>query len=165
MASISAWGRRRSGVRRRVEFASRNPKSVAVANRPADRNFECIPMWRFGNSRARQENSGFAGTDGQRQFCFLGALGRRRCRRRTPGPPPLSSMNSTPAASKARRKVKSLATRRFSDFRFNYSVLGDTVNIASRLEARTKDPSCHQLGNRQNAKGKIRDDGERLGSR
>jgi adenylate cyclase len=26
-----------------------------------------------------------------------------------------------------------------SDFRFNYSILGDTVNVASRLEARTKD--------------------------
>ena len=40
---------------------------------------------------------------------FLGALGRRRCRKRTPGPPPFSSMNSTPAASKARRTAKSLA--------------------------------------------------------
>jgi class 3 adenylate cyclase len=42
-------------------------------------------------------------------------------------------MNSMPEASKARRIATSLATRRFSDFRFNYSVLGDTVNIASRL--------------------------------
>src|SRR5262245_43422459 len=40
---------------------------------------------------------------------LLGALGRRRCRKRTPGPPPFSSMNSTPAASKARRTAKSLA--------------------------------------------------------
>jgi hypothetical protein len=40
---------------------------------------------------------------------FLGGLGRRRCRKRTPGPPPFSSMNSTPAASKARRTAKSLA--------------------------------------------------------
>jgi len=109
MASISTRGRCRSCIRRGMEFASRHPKSLAVANKPADRNFECIPMWRFGNSRARQENSGFAGTDGQRQFYFLGALGRRRCRKRTPGPPPLSSMNSTPAASKARRTAKSFA--------------------------------------------------------
>ena len=34
---------------------------------------------------------------------------RRRWRKRTPGPPPFSSMNSTPAASKARRTAKSLA--------------------------------------------------------
>ena len=40
---------------------------------------------------------------------FLGALGRRRCRKRTPGPPPFSSMNSTPATSKARRTAKSFA--------------------------------------------------------
>src|SRR5262245_38758866 len=43
---------------------------------------------------------------------LLDALGRRGCRKRTPGPPPFSSMNSTPAASKARRTAKSLATVR-----------------------------------------------------
>jgi hypothetical protein len=32
-----------------------------------------------------------------------------RCRKRTPGPPPFSSMNSTPAPSKARRIARSLA--------------------------------------------------------
>ena len=32
-----------------------------------------------------------------------------RCRRRTPAPPPFSSMNSTPAASRARRTARSLA--------------------------------------------------------
>jgi hypothetical protein len=41
---------------------------------------------------------------------FLSVFGRGRCRNRTPGPPPLSSMNSTPAASSARRTAKSLAT-------------------------------------------------------
>jgi len=40
---------------------------------------------------------------------FLSVFGRGRCRNRTPGPPPLSSMNSTPAASRARRTAKSLA--------------------------------------------------------
>src|SRR5262249_20891224 len=35
--------------------------------------------------------------------------GRRLCGKRPPGLPPLSSMNSTPAASKARRTAKSLA--------------------------------------------------------
>src|SRR5262249_8583966 len=33
----------------------------------------------------------------------------RRLRRRTPGPPPSSSMKSTPAASRVRRTAKSLA--------------------------------------------------------
>jgi adenylate cyclase len=45
-----------------------------------------------------------------------------------------------------------------SDFRFNYSVLGDTVNVASRLEARTKDyriPIVIGAGTEQNAKGKF----------
>src|SRR5436190_8263187 len=41
---------------------------------------------------------------------FLSGLGRGCCRKRTPGPPPLPSMNSTPAASSARRTAKSLAT-------------------------------------------------------
>jgi hypothetical protein len=42
---------------------------------------------------------------------FLSGLGRGWCRNRTPGPlpPPSSSMNSTPAASSARRTAKSLA--------------------------------------------------------
>jgi adenylate cyclase len=45
-----------------------------------------------------------------------------------------------------------------SDFRFNYSVLGDTVNVASRLEARTKDyriPIVIGAGTEQNAKEKF----------
>jgi adenylate cyclase len=45
-----------------------------------------------------------------------------------------------------------------SDFRFNYSVLGDTVNVASRLEARTKDyriPIVIGAGTEQRAKEKF----------
>ena len=43
-----------------------------------------------------------------------------------------------------------------SDFRFNYSVLGDTVNFASRLEARTKDyrlPDGHRIAHRGSRQG------------
>ena len=43
------------------------------------------------------------GGAGSHRFCFGGF------RRRTPGPPPFSSMNSTPAASKARRTARSFA--------------------------------------------------------
>jgi hypothetical protein len=39
----------------------------------------------------------------------LAGLARGRLRRRNPGPPPFSSMNSTPAASKACRTARSLA--------------------------------------------------------
>src|SRR5260221_13951718 len=45
-----------------------------------------------------------------------------------------------------------------SDFRFNYSVLVDTVNVGSRLEARTKDyriPIVIGSGTEQNAKEKF----------
>jgi hypothetical protein len=40
---------------------------------------------------------------------YLVDFGRVRFLRRTPGPPPFSSMNSTPAASNARRIARSLA--------------------------------------------------------
>jgi len=45
-----------------------------------------------------------------------------------------------------------------SDFRFKYSVLGDTVNVASRLEGRTKDyriPIVIGAGTEQNAREKF----------
>jgi adenylate cyclase len=45
-----------------------------------------------------------------------------------------------------------------SDFRFNYPVLGDTVNVASRLEGRTKDyriPIVIGAGTEQNAREKF----------
>src|SRR5438552_11365124 len=51
-----------------------------------------------------------------------------------------------------------------SDFRFNYSVLGDTVNLASRLEARTKDYRIPMvIGSRtaEGAKKKLCGDGNR----
>ncbi len=51
-----------------------------------------------------------------------------------------------------------------SDFRFNYSVLGDTVNFASRLEARTKDYRLPLvIGSRtaEGAKAEVRHHGDR----
>jgi hypothetical protein len=71
-------------------------------------------VWRFGNSREAGDErvrgidqSPLPTSDSATNY-FLGALGRR-CRKRTPGPPPFSSMNSTPEASKARRTAKSFA--------------------------------------------------------
>jgi hypothetical protein len=43
------------------------------------------------------------------EWLYEGGWGRRLFRSRTPGPPPFSSMNSTPADSNARRIAKSLA--------------------------------------------------------
>jgi hypothetical protein len=87
----------------------------AIREWHADRDFECLPVWPFGNSRAgrsgKQLESPIVISDSAAIY-LLGALGRRGCRKRTPGPPPFSSMNSTPAASKARRTAKSLATVR-----------------------------------------------------
>ena len=118
-SSIPTCDDGRSGTCRRVESgraAIQVPRGRALsANGHADRDFECVPVWRFGNSRARPERgtdrSPIATSDSATIY-FLGALGRRRCRKRTPGPPPFSSMNSTPATSKARRTAKSLATVR-----------------------------------------------------
>ena len=115
-SSIPTCDDGRSGTCRRVESgraAIQVPRGRALsANGHADRDFECVPVWRFGNSRARPERgtdrSPIATSDSATIY-FLGALGRRRCRKRTPGPPPSSSMNSTPAASSARRTAKSLA--------------------------------------------------------
>src|SRR5215831_2394306 len=73
------------------------------------------------------------GTDVQRQFYFLGALGRRRCRKRTPGPPAFSSRNSTPAASKVRRTAKSLAT------------VSEVLSSASSARLIVLRPSAHCL--------------------
>jgi hypothetical protein len=93
------------------EPRSKSLAEALSANGHGHRNFEYVPVWRFGNSRARPladlRNRPIS-WDSARIY-FLGALGRRRCRKRTPGPPPFSSMNSTPAASKARRTAKSLA--------------------------------------------------------
>src|SRR5262245_1873395 len=94
--------------------ASRDPspsRRALSANGHVERNFEYVLVWRFRNSRARPlaalPNRPIS-CDSARIY-FFGGLGRRRCRKRTPGPPPFSSMNSTPAASKARRTAKSLA--------------------------------------------------------
>src|SRR5450830_184622 len=49
----------------------------------------------------RQETRG---TEGFRMRCrYLGCFGRRPLHSRTPGPPPFSPMNSTPASSRALR--------------------------------------------------------------
>jgi hypothetical protein len=113
VASIPTCGDCRSGIPpargiRRATSKSRHRRmgmTAAISN--------ASPVWRFGNSREAGDGidqSPPATSDSATNY-FLGALGRR-CRKRTPGPPPFSSMNSTPAASKARRTAKSFAAVR-----------------------------------------------------
>ena len=117
MASISACGRRRSGVRQAAQSGAplskvlaggrRSPKDVQTSISNAPRCGASATAGRLETTE-RTIAASLATSDSARNY-FLGALGRRRCRKRTPGPPPLSSMNSTPAASKARRTAKSFA--------------------------------------------------------
>jgi len=104
MTSIATCGDWRSG-----HTPARGIRRPAIQvsfgrNGHSDHNFECIVL--CGTlATAGRRSIGFAeqtDTSDSATIYFLGALGRRRCRKRTPGPPPLSSMNSTPAASKAR---------------------------------------------------------------
>src|SRR6516162_4062073 len=117
MASISACGRRRSGVRQAAQCGAplskvlaggrRSPKDVQTSISNAPRCGASATAGRLETTE-RTIAASLATSDSARDY-FLGALGRRRCRKRTPGPPPFSSMNSTPAVSRARRTAKSLA--------------------------------------------------------
>jgi predicted phage-related endonuclease len=68
------------------------------------------------------------------RFCFGGL------RRRTPGPPPFSSMNSTPADSRARRIAWSLAA---------VSTVGPSANSALRMVATPTEDSFARSSARQ----------------
>ena len=59
-------------------------------------------------------------------FDYLGFLSRWRLRRRTPGPPPFSSINSTPARSKRLPQNNQGCTSRFGYTRFYLSNSHDT---------------------------------------
>ena len=117
MASISACGRCRSGVRQAAQSGAPLSKVLAgggVRQRTFKPQFRMRPLCGALATAGRLDTTertiaaSLATSDSARNY-FLGALGRRRCRKRTPGPPPFSSMNSTPAASRARRTAKSLA--------------------------------------------------------
>jgi hypothetical protein len=101
--------------RGRVEATSKSRVGEPSANGHGCRNFECVPcvaLWQQlggGRYRIRGTDQSLLATSDSATNYFLGALGSRRCRKRTPGPPPFSSMNSTPPTSKARRTAKSFA--------------------------------------------------------
>jgi hypothetical protein len=80
---------------------------------------------------------------GSHRFCFGGF------RRRTPGPPPFSSMNSMPAASKVRRIARSLAAVR---------AVGPSANSALRIVATPTEDSFA----RSSARQRIRDRAARI---
>jgi hypothetical protein len=118
MASILTCGDCRSGIPRARGIRRATSKSRVgepSANGHGCRNFECVPcvaLWQQpggGRYRIRGTDQLLLATSDSATNYFLGALGRRRCRKRTPGPPPFSSMNSTPPTSKARRTAKSFA--------------------------------------------------------
>src|SRR5215831_19398509 len=81
-SSIPTCGDGRLGTRRRVESGEPRFKSLGgralFANGHADGDFECVPVWRFGNSRgeAGAGNRPIAASDSATIY-FLGALGRR----------------------------------------------------------------------------------------
>jgi hypothetical protein len=88
---------------RDIGGATRGKPRPQQDNAPQDGQypvFECDSLWRFGNTAREGDRA---------TNYFFGVFGRWGCRRRTPGPPPFSSMNSTPAASSVRRTAKSLA--------------------------------------------------------
>jgi hypothetical protein len=101
------------GIRRAAIQAPRERTLSANGMRTAILNaFLCGPLATAGRGRSGKQLESPIAISDLAAIYLLGALGRRGCRKRTPGPPPFSSMNSTPAASKARRTAKSLATVR-----------------------------------------------------
>src|SRR5262249_24700308 len=87
---------------------------------------------------------GWGGGEGRGETAdrsFWGAWARGRCRKRTPGPPPFSSMNSTPAASRARRTAKSLA----AVIEVSSSVSSARRIVATlRSDRRARSPALHR---------------------
>src|SRR6516164_6120507 len=94
-----------------LRFSTSGISHWDIRNRPAFVNADSA------SGKAGQLDRAAPATNGVTPIGPFRALAERahqaffacRLRRRTPGPPPSSSMNSTPAASKARRTAKSFA--------------------------------------------------------